>query len=258
MEPAPVKKYSAPALEKGLDIVELLSKDATPLSTSTIAEKLGRSNAEIYRMILVLEQRGYIEKSEDTDGYQVTRKLLQLGTEHEPIKDILEFAQPIMRRLAEETSMSCHIAVESQEQIVVISRAETPSNLSYSVRVGYRRPLVFAASGRILFVNQNADKKESMMNLLRKHHTEDEVKKFLADCKKVAKQGYVKAPSAYVTGVTDLSCPIIDSDHAEATLTIPYIQRIPEIMGVDEVLQELKKAAKEISKALTYGLVRKM
>lgn len=258
MESAPTKKYSAPALEKGLDIVELLSKDATPLSTSTIAEKLGRSNAEIYRMILVLEQRGYIEKSEDTDGYQVTRKLLQLGTEHEPIKDILEYAQPIMRSLAEKTSMSCHIAVESQEQIVVISRVETPSNLSYSVRVGYRRPLIFAASGRILFVNQNADKKESMMNLLRKHHTESEVKTFLADCKKVAKQGYVKAPSAYVTGVTDLSCPIIDSDHAVATLTIPYIQRTPEIMGIEEVLQELKAAANEISKALTYGLVRKL
>ncbi|ABG39324.1 transcriptional regulator, IclR family [Paraglaciecola sp. T6c] len=252
MEATSSKKYSAPALEKGLDILELLSKDATPLSTSTIAEKLGRSNAEIYRMILVLEQRGYIEKSEDIDGYQVTRRLLQLGTEHEPIKDILEYAQPIMRSLAEKTSMSCHIAVESQEQIVVISRVETPSNLSYSVRVGYRRPIVFAASGRILFVNQSAEKKESMINLLKKHHSEDEVKQFMADCKKVSKQGYLKAPSAFVHGVTDLSYPIIDSDHAVATLTIPYI------MGIDDVLKELKVAAEEISKAVSYGIVRKL
>ncbi|MEP1448994.1 MAG: IclR family transcriptional regulator [Paraglaciecola sp.] len=258
MEVTSSKKYSAPALEKGLDILELLSKDATPLSTSTIAEKLGRSNAEIYRMILVLEQRGYIEKSEDIDGYQVTRRLLQLGTEHEPIKDILEYAQPIMRSLAEKTSMSCHIAVESQEQIVVISRAETSSNLSYSVRVGYRRPIVFAASGRILFVNQSAEKKESMINLLEKHHSPEEVKQFMADCKKVAKQGYLKAPSAFVHGVTDLSYPIIDSDHAVATLTIPYIMRIPEIMGIDDVLKELKIAAEEISKAVTYGIVRKL
>ena len=36
------------------------------------------------------------------------------------------------------------------------------------------------------------------------------------------------------------------------------IKRIPEIMGVDEVLQKLKVAAEEISKALTYGLVRKL
>jgi DNA-binding IclR family transcriptional regulator len=252
------KKYSAPALEKGLDILELLSKDATPLNTSVIAEKLNRSNAEIYRMILVLEQRGYIEKSEDIEGYQVTRKLLQLGTEHEPIKDILEYAQPIMRNLADRTAMSCHIAVESQEQIVVISRVETPSNLSYSVRVGYRRPIVYAASGRILYVNQLPEKKKSMIKLLEKMHDEKDVKDFLNECKKVAKQGYLRAPSAFVKGVTDLSFPIIDGDHAVATLTIPYIERVPEIMGIDEVIVNLKAAAEEISNAVTYGLVRKL
>jgi len=258
MDTKPVKKYSAPALEKGLDILELLSKNSTAYSTSTIAEILGRSNAEIYRMILVLEQRGYIEKSEDIDGYQVTRKLLQLGTENEPIKDILEFARPIMRELAEKTSMSCHIAVESQEQIVVISRVETPSVMSYSVRVGYRRPILFSASGRILFAFQNADKKESMLKRLKKHHLEDEIKSFVNDCKKVSKQGFFKGDSAYVQGVTDISYPIIDNDHAVATLTIPFIQRIPETTTVDEVIEDLKLAANELSKALTYGIVKKL
>ena len=252
------KKYSAPALEKGLDILELLSKDLTPLSTSTIAEKLDRSNAEIYRMILVLEERGYIEKSDDSDGYQVTRKLLQLGTEHEPIKDILEYSKPIMRQLAEKTSMSCHIAVESQEQIVVITRAETPSSLSYSVRVGYRRPIIQAASGRILFVNQTPEKKESMIRRLSKHHTEKEMNKFLLECKKVAKLGYLKAPSAFVKGVTDLSYPIMDNDTAVASLTVPFIERIPEVMSVEDVLVELKQAADEISRAVSFGLVHKM
>lgn len=258
MSESVTKKYSAPALEKGLDVLELLSGDSTPKSTTVIAETLGRSNAEIYRMILVLEQRGYIEKSGDTDGYQISRKLLQLATEHEPIKDILEYAQPIMRELAEKVSMSCHIAVESQEQIVVISRVETPSNLSYSVRVGYRQPICFAASGRILFTFQSAEKKEKMIELLRKHHTQEEINTFISECKKVAKQGWLKAPSAFVKGVTDLSCPIIDTDFAVATLTVPYIQRVPEVMSVDDVLIELRKSAENISKALTYGVVRKL
>lgn len=257
MSDKPLKKYSAPALEKGLDILELLSKDSTPLNTSTIADKLDRSNAEIYRMILVLEQRGYIEKDEEIDGYKVTRKLLQLGTENEPIKDILEYARPIMRHLAEATTMSCHIAVESLDQIVVIAKAESPSRMSYSVRVGYRRPIVHAASGQILFVHQNEAKKESMLKMLSKFHDEDEIKEFLAKSKKVAKQGYLKSPSRFVNGVTDLSFPIMDNDHAVASLTIPYIERIPEEVTIDEVIAELKKAAEALSNAVTYGLARK-
>lgn len=257
MESKPQKKYSAPALEKGLDILELLSKDSTPVGTTTIAERLGRSNAEIYRMILVLEQRGYIEKEDDGEGYVVTRKLLQLGTEHEPIKDILEYAYPIMRKLAEDTSMSCHIAVESQDQIVVIARAESPNLMSYSVRVGYRRPIIYSASGQILFAYQQPERKESMLKMLNNFHSEDEINEFLAKSKKVTKQGFLKAPSRYVTGVVDLSYPIMDGDMAVASLTVPYIERIPAEKTIEEVIDKLQAAAKELSNALTYGLVRK-
>jgi len=254
----PIKKYSAPALEKGLDILELLSKDSSAHSTSAIADMLGRSNAEIYRMLLVLEQRGYIEKSKDVDGYQVTQKLLQLGTEHEPVKDILEYALPVMRELAEKTTMSCHIAVESQEQIVVISRVEASSAMSYSVKVGFRAPYLFSPSGKVFFTFQNSDKKVLVLDRLSKIHKDDDIKSFIHDCKKVGKQGYYKGDNACVKGVTDLSFPIIDNGYAVASLTIPYIERIPEDMSIDETVHELKLAAEELSKALTYGIVRKM
>lgn len=250
------KKYSAPALEKGIDILELLSKDSFPLNTATIADRLGRSSAEIYRMLLVLEKRGFISKDEENEGYRVTRKLLQLGIEQEPIKDILEYSVPVMRTLADKTTMSCHIAVESNEQIVVICRIEAPSNISYSVRVGYRKPIVHTASGKILFAFQQPTVKERWLNLLQKYHTDEEIKEFVGECKKVHKVGHVMTASRFVAGVTDLSVPIMDGDHAIATLTIPYIQRMPEEVSVNETLSLLKNAAENISQAITYGIVK--
>ena len=73
-------------------------------------------------MILVLEQRGYTEKNDDTDVYQVSGKLLQLGTGHDPVKDVLESARPLLSRLVEEPSMACPLAVGSHEQLVIIAR----------------------------------------------------------------------------------------------------------------------------------------
>ncbi|MER2491353.1 IclR family transcriptional regulator [Catenovulum sediminis] len=250
------KKYSAPALEKGIDILELLSKDSFPLNTATIADRLGRSSAEIYRMLLVLEQRGFISKDEEHEGYRVTRKLLQLGSEQEPIKDLLEYAIPIMRALADKTTMSCHIAVESNEQIVVISRIEAPSTISYSVRVGYRKPIIETASGRVLYTFQPDSAKERTIKMLQKHHSDAEIKEFVADCKKVLKQGHVMSPSPFVTGVTDLSMPIMDGDRAIATLSVPYIQRKPEEVSINDTLAMLKEAAKNISDAITYGIAK--
>lgn len=250
------KKYSAPALEKGLDILELLSKDLTPISVSGIAEKLSRSNAEIYRMILVLEQRGYIEKDRDIEGYRITRKILQLATEQEPIKDILEFASPIMRQLADKTSLACHLSIQSHEQIVVLNRAEPAANMSYSARVGFRCPLICSAEGQLFFAYQSDSLKEEMLAQLSNVHEKDEVSKFLREAKKAGKQGYVKMQSSIMNSVTDISFPILDGNFIVASLTIPFVQRFPESISLDGVTEELRKAADEISKAISFGFVR--
>ena len=64
------RKYRAPALEKGLDILELLARHGAPMTTSQMAATLGRSVSELFRMVLALEFRGYIEASPDgRDGW---------------------------------------------------------------------------------------------------------------------------------------------------------------------------------------------
>ncbi len=77
-----LQKYSAPALEKGLDILELLSHCSDGgLSQSEVAEGVGRSKNEIFRMMVVLEERGYIKRSED-DTFLLTSKLGELSGAH--------------------------------------------------------------------------------------------------------------------------------------------------------------------------------
>ena len=75
------KNYSAPALEKGLDIIELLSKSSIGFSQAEIAKELNRSVNEIYRMLNILALRNYIELDEDTERYKLTFKLLQLSSQ---------------------------------------------------------------------------------------------------------------------------------------------------------------------------------
>ena len=54
------EKYSAPALSKGLDILELLATQPAGLKKTEIAAELGRTVNELYRMLAVLESRGFV------------------------------------------------------------------------------------------------------------------------------------------------------------------------------------------------------
>ena len=51
------KSYSAPALDKGLDILELLSSSDNGLTQAEIASRLNKSVNEIYRMLSTLRHR---------------------------------------------------------------------------------------------------------------------------------------------------------------------------------------------------------
>ena len=60
-------RYRAPALDKGLDILELLAASSAGLTQAEIAKGLGRGPNEIYRMLDTLVRRGYVTRTTDGD-----------------------------------------------------------------------------------------------------------------------------------------------------------------------------------------------
>ena len=77
------ERYRAPALDKGLDILELLAGVDGGLTQAEIAKKLDRSPNEFYRMLDRLVRRGYVTRL-DGDRYSLTLKLFGLAQLHRP------------------------------------------------------------------------------------------------------------------------------------------------------------------------------
>ena len=85
-------KYRAPALSKGLDILELLAAYPMGLSQIEIAKELGRTTSEIFRMLAVLRKRGYVEIAEDGDRYELTPRLFEIAHRHPPTRRLTSLA----------------------------------------------------------------------------------------------------------------------------------------------------------------------
>src|SRR6201997_5942700 len=101
--------YPTPALEKGLDILELFAGTPEGLTVSEAARRLNRTVSEIFRMILCLEQRGYLAQSPNKERYHLTLRLFRLAQEHPPTKRLLTEALPMMHQLAQRLRQSCHL-----------------------------------------------------------------------------------------------------------------------------------------------------
>ena len=144
------KNYSAPALEKGLDIIELLAESSDGFSQAEIAKELNRSVNEIYRMLNILVSRNYIEFDTNNERYKLSFKLLQLGSQNQPIKNLMQKALPVMREIAQLCNHSVHLSIYYAGKLLVIGQEDSPSPFNYSVTTGTTFDLLETSSGRVL------------------------------------------------------------------------------------------------------------
>lgn len=248
--------YKAPALEKGLEILEFLSAAKEPCGMVAIAEALGRSKHEIYRMLHVLESKGYIARGESGDRFTVTNKLFELGMRNPPIRNLHDVALPLMRELAESLEQSCQLVVRTGTQMVVVARVESPIEIGLTVRVGYRRHIMQSTSGRILYAfHPERTKRKFLDELLSTVPEGVDVDAFLSDAQRAVRQGCIAHDSDFVDGVVDIGAPIFDLDHegAIASLTVPFMQGRYTTIALEDAIERVKSTAGTISAILQVG-----
>ncbi|WP_375196929.1 IclR family transcriptional regulator [Sphingobium sp.] len=242
-------RYQAPALTKGLEILELLANSSDPLIMSDISIALGRSVSEIFRMLHILEEHGYIARAED--GYRLTNRLFALGMNQPPIRDLASTALPVMQELARKAGQSCHLAVVSGAEMVVIIAIEAPGLSGFAVRVGYRRPLHRSNSGHILLAFQPAEARAAMLEDIRASDATLDEAELLARLEATVKAGGANAPSPMLTGITDLSAPILVGDMARAALTMPFVDGAANRATMEQCSHFVRDAAAAIGRAMS-------
>ena len=243
------RAYSAPALEKGLDILEMLCSSDVPLSQKDIAQRLGRSVGEIYRMLSCLVGRNYVAQVDD-NCYTVTTKLFELSHINPPTHRLLVEANPIMQRLSSALDQSCHLTIYGQGKQVVLCKADTPSGMGFSVRAGAELDVLISASGRVLLAFQDLETRTLRIQEALQRRPEQSDPQMEQVLETVRASGFESIPSVQVRGLYAVSFPILDTQgHAIAALTVPYAERIDQIQrkSILEVTEALRSAAHSLS-----------
>ena len=240
-------KYRAPALDKGLDILELLAGTEEGLSQAEIAKALERSPNEIYRMLDRLVRRGYVRRTA-SDRYEVTLKLFELAYARPPLQRLLSQALPVMRRFARDAEQACHFATYDRGALVVAAQVDGPGYWNVSIRVGSRISLVNTGSGHIMLAFAGPEERRLMLE-------EQDPREGLTPAleerlKQVRRQGYENMPSRQIAAVSNLSVPILGPmGRVLAVLTCPYSERLDVRTAPDRdrVMEMLVGCGQEIS-----------
>jgi IclR family transcriptional regulator, acetate operon repressor len=135
-------------LERTLGVLELLAENAVGLQLYDIAERLSIPRSATHRVLVSLIKHGYVRQERVQGTYQLTAKITSLAFTYLSRSGITDFAQPVLDRLAAESSELVRLGVINGKDLVWVAKSQgSPSGLRYDPDMGQVARLSCSASG---------------------------------------------------------------------------------------------------------------
>jgi IclR family pca regulon transcriptional regulator len=149
------------AIARGLDVIRAFRPGQPVMSLASVAAASGLPRPTARRILLTLEQLGYVRQAgasaggpsgsgQSGGGYELTPRVLDLGMSYVLSRGLWEVARPHMEALVAQTRESTSIAQLDGSDIVYVARVAVPKIVTLAVTIGTRFPAMQTSLGKVL------------------------------------------------------------------------------------------------------------
>jgi DNA-binding IclR family transcriptional regulator len=150
------------SLERAFQILETIVAREEPMSLAELSRATGLHTSTTFHLIKTLIVLGYV-RQDDARRYRIGPRLFMQAAGAFNEVALVNLATPHLKRLADETGETTHLAVWADSGIAVIAKVDARSSIRSSERVGLIRPAYCTAIGKVLLAALPEDELESYL-----------------------------------------------------------------------------------------------
>jgi len=252
------KKSRIQSLIRGLEILKCFTPDKPVLRLVDLANELNISKSTLFRYVSTLEDLGYLTKDENSKGYRLTIKTLDLGFTALKGLRFTDIATPYLEELAHQCQESASMAVLNGFYVVYVARSATKRWMSTNLQIGAKLPAYCTSLGRVLLAYRPFSEVKKILE-------EEELKSYTPytitdldilqkELIKIRENGYTINNQELEIGLLSSAAPMFNSK-GEVIAAI-NISMSSARVSLNELKQKfipiLIKVSKQISNALMY------
>ena len=224
----------APALQRGLALLEALATRPTGALQTELASVLKLPQTAVHRLVQALEHLGYVRRHPVARTVHVTQKILLLGQPHSGGRGLIEAALPSMRRILEQTSETTQLCVLADARCVIIEQLPSLHPFKYVVDLGCHAPTHCCAPGKAMLAFLPPKKLEIALDQIDlRAFTRNSIQskdRLIAELEEVRARGFAVDRAEHFEGIHCLAAPLLNpygEPFAAITIAGPS-SRIPE------------------------------
>ena len=217
--------YYIESIKRAIQILNSFTIKEKELGVTELSKKLMLHKSTIHRILITLEDEGFIIKNQSTQKYHLGLKLFELGHIVQNQMEIRSISLPVMKIFAEKTQESVDLNVISEGKRVSIEKIESSQDIRKIIQIGKILPLYCGGSGKALLAFL-PDKEIGMFVMQEKlvklgPNTITDPKKLKEHLNQIRKNGYAISFEERVLGSVSIGAPIFDhSGKVVASLSV--------------------------------------
>ncbi|MEU6662018.1 IclR family transcriptional regulator [Streptomyces sp. NPDC046821] len=208
-------RLTAPALRRGLDILELLIDEDDGLRVPEITQRLDLPRATTHELVNTLVDRGYLDLSTETGRVTLGVKALRLGAGYERSLDLARVGRECAAEVAAACGETVQVVVRDAASAVFIVRIDSTHPIRLVSQVGSRLPASCTAGGKVLLSALPTAELDAVVpnNSTLQHMTPNSIttrKRLLADLDDVRERGWAEEFCESNEHVACVAAPVYD------------------------------------------------
>ncbi|KIL40345.1 hypothetical protein SD70_13950 [Gordoniibacillus kamchatkensis] len=251
------ERYTIQSIDKALDLIELLAERGS-LSLIELTELLNQPKSSTYRIVLTLENRGFISRSDEDGKYCLGYKQLIITRNLLERNNFRTAALPEMKRLSTLYGDTVNLGVLVDGQILYVEIIESTHALRMTDTVGSRAPFHATAMGKSIAAHltdqvvRELVKQYGMPALTKNTITTYE--KLTEELNKIRRNGYALDDQEIVEGARCIAAPVFGmfgNVYGAISVSGPMHRYTPE--KIPELARQVMAAAAAVSLKMGHG-----
>jgi len=206
--------YYIESIKRATQILKSFTANEKEFGVTELSKKLNLHKSTIHRILITLEDEGFLVKNKLTQKYSLGIKLFELGHILQNQIEVRSVALPIMKELAKKTGESIDLNIVSDNKRISIEKIESSQDIRKIIQIGKILPLYCGGSGKALLAHlpeENIDTyiKETKLEKLGPNTITDP-DKLKEHLKQIKNDGYAISFEERITGSVSIGAPIFD------------------------------------------------
>ena len=238
---------------KALRALEVVADSEAPLGVAEIASLLGEEKVTTYRMMVTLEQAGYVLRDPASKRYSLSYKVVSLSRNLLAENEVSKQIQETLRSVVYATHETLHYSVLDGFEAVLVYRVKGSQLVSVDFQIGDRSALNCTSIGKALLAYQDNEFIERFIESGLEKRTDKTITdpdKLLAELQRIRKQGYALDEREFASNMRCVAVPVFSKGGVNSGISISGPDSRFSRNYLLKLKDEMLKEANELSRRL--------